>query len=285
MSATATSLLGLLDIEADPRKSREHILISSLLDRAWRGGEGMDLPALIRGITKPPFERVGVVDLESFFPEKERFALALSLNQLVAAPGFEVWLEGDPLDVGRLLYTEDGRPRLSIVSIAHLEDRERMFVVSSLLNEVVAWTRSRPGSSSLAALLYMDEVTGYLPPVANPPSKGPMLTLLKQARAFGLGVVLATQNPVDLDYKAIANAGTWLLGRLQTERDKERVLDGLLSAANQSLDRAEIARLLSGLPSRVFLMQAVHGTRLFPARWTLSYLAGPLGREQVRRQS
>ena len=285
VTATTASLLGLLGVEGDPLRSREHILVASLLDRAWREHASLDLAGLIQGIRKPPFERVGVVDLESFFPEKERFELAMTLNNLLASPGFDVWLAGDPLDVSQLLYASDGRPRLSVVSIAHLDDRERMFVVSTLLNEVVAWTRSRPGSTSLAAIVYMDEVAGYLPPVANPPSKAPMLTLLKQARAFGVGVVLATQNPVDLDYKALSNAGTWFLGRLQTERDKQRVLDGLTSsAAGATVDRAELERRLSGLPSRVFLMHDVHedGPVLFQTRWTLSYLAGPLTREQIR---
>lgn len=288
VTATAASLLGLVGIAADPLKSREQILLASLLGAAWREGRSLDLPGLVHAIRKPPLERVGVVDLESFYPERERFELAMALNHLIASPGFEVWLEGEPLDVSRLLHRADGRPRLSIVSIAHLEDRERMFVVSALLNEVVSWVRSRPGSSSLAALLYMDEIAGFLPPVANPASKGPMLTLLKQARAFGLGVVLATQNPVDLDYKALANAGTWFLGRLQTERDKQRVLDGLAGAtAGASFDRTVADRLLSSLPKRVFLMHDVHedGPVLFQTRFALSYLAGPLTREQIRRLS
>ncbi len=160
------------------------------------------------------------MDLETFFPATERFELAMQLNNLFASPGFSAWMEGEPLDVERLLYTAEGKPRMSIVSIAHLSDSERMFFVTLLLNEVVAWMRTQSGTSSLRAILYMDEVFGYFPPTANPPSKKPMLTLLKQARAFGLGVVLATQNPVDLDYKGLSNAGTWFLGRLQTERDK-----------------------------------------------------------------
>jgi len=288
VETAATSLLALLGVDADPLKSREHILLASLLDAAWRAGRSYDLPGLIADLQKPPIAKVGVLDVETFFPAQDRFALALRLNNLLAAPGFDVWLRGEPLAFDRLLYGEGGKPRLAVVSIAHLSDAERMFLVSLLLNEAVAWMRSRSGSSSLRALLYMDEVFGYLPPVANPPSKKPMLTLLKQARAFGFGVVLATQNPVDLDYKALSNIGTWFLGRLQTERDKARVLDGLegaSAASGAAFDRATMDRLLSGIKSRVFLVNNVHEDApvLIETRWALSYLAGPLDRAQLRR--
>jgi hypothetical protein len=290
VETAATSLLALLGVDADPLKSREHILLASLLDAAWRAGKSYDLPGLIADLQKPPIAKIGVLDVETFFPAQDRFALALRLNNLLAAPGFDVWLRGEPLSFDRLLYGEGGRPRLAVVSIAHLSDSERMFLVSLLLNEAVSWMRSRSGSSSLRALLYMDEVFGYLPPVANPPSKKPMLTLLKQARAFGFGVVLATQNPVDLDYKALSNIGTWFLGRLQTERDKARVLDGLegaSAASGTAFDRATMDRLLSGIKARVFLLHNVHddAPQLMETRWALSYLAGPLDRSQVRRLS
>ncbi len=283
-----SGLLTLLGIPVDPIRSREHILMSTLLDRAWREGRSLDLPTLIREIQNPPIQRVGVFDLSSFFPDGERFELAMTLNNLLASPGFSAWGEGDPLDVGRLLYAADGRPRLSIFSIAHLSDPERMFFVTFLLNEVLSWMRTQPGSRTLRALLYMDEIFGYFPPSANPPSKAPMLTLLKQARAYGLGVLLATQNPVDLDYKGLSNAGTWFLGRLQTERDKMRVIEGLegaSSAAGASFDRAAMERTLAGLGSRVFLMNNVHEDRplLFHTRWALSYLGGPLTRDQIKR--
>ena len=231
IGGSVAGLLGLLGIEADPVKSREHILLSSILDAAWRAGQSPDLAGLIGQVQKPPFDKVGVFDVESFFPARERTELALRINGLLAAPGFDAWLTGDPLDMQRLLYTADGRPRISIVSIAHLNDAERMFVVTLVANELIAWMRRQSGTTSLRAIFYMDEIAGYLPPVAIPPSKPPMLTLMKQARAFGIGVVLATQNPVDLDYKGLGNAGTWFIGRLQTERDKARVLDGLEGAA------------------------------------------------------
>jgi DNA helicase HerA-like ATPase len=290
VGAAVSGLLALLGVEADPLRSREHILLATLVDRAWQAGRDVDLAGLIREIQKPPVERVGVLDLESFFPEKDRFELAMRLNNLLASPGFAAWLEGDPLDVGGLLHTADGRPRLSILSIAHLSDAERTFFVTLLLGEIVAWMRAQPGTSSLRAILYMDEVFGYLPPTANPPTKTPLLTLLKQARAFGLGVVLATQNPVDLDYKALTNAGTWLVGRLQAERDKARLLDGLegaSAAAGRALDRAKTDAILSALPKRVFLMHDVHEDApvVLQTRWTLSYLRGPLTREQIRTLS
>lgn len=284
--STVSGLLALLNIKADPIQSKEHILLSNILDHHWRAGKGLDMPALIREIQNPPFQKVGFLDLESIYPEKERFELSMAVNNLLASPGFSAWMQGEPLDIQKLYYTPEGKPRLSIISIAHLSDAERMFFVTILLNEVVAWMRAQPGTSSLRSLLYMDEVFGYFPPTANPPSKQPMLTLLKQARAFGLGVVLATQNPVDLDYKGLSNAGTWFLGRLQTERDKARVLDGLEGAAatsGASFSRSRIEEILSGLGNRVFLLNNVHDDEpvLFQTRWALSYLRGPLTRDQI----
>ncbi|RIK77197.1 MAG: ATP-binding protein [Planctomycetota bacterium] len=286
ITSSASGLLALLGIDADPLRSREHILLANILDRAWRGGEDVDLGNLIRQIQTPPFDKVGFLDLESFFPAKDRFELAMSLNNLLASPGFSGWASGEVLDVQRLLYTSAGRPRVSIVSIAHLSEAERMFFVTILLNELIAWMRKQSGTSSLRAILYMDEVFGYLPPTANPPSKTPMLTLLKQARAYGLGLVLATQNPVDLDYKALSNAGTWFIGRLQTERDKARVLDGLegaSAAAGAAFDRATMDAMISGLRNRVFLLNDVHedAPAVFETRWAMSYLRGPLTRDQI----
>jgi hypothetical protein len=286
IGTTTTSLLGLLGVDADPIKSREHILIATILDGAWRKGEALDLAALIQQIQSPPVKRVGVLDLEAFFPSKDRFALAMSLNNLLAAPGFGAWMEGEPLDVDGLLHTPAGKPRVAIVSIAHLNDAERMFFVSLLLNQVVGWMRAQSGTTSLRALVYMDEIFGFFPPVANPPSKTPLLTLLKQARAFGVGVVLATQNPVDLDYKGLSNTGTWFIGRLQAERDKARLLDGLEGAAagGKGFDRAGLERTLSGLSSRIFLLNNVHEDHpvVFESRWALSYLRGPLTRAQIK---
>ena len=283
-SGVASSLLTLLGIDADPVKSREHILLTSILQAEWSAGRGVDLGGLIRLIQTPPLARVGIMELESFFPEKDRFALAMIVNHLLAAPRFQSWLAGDSIDIDRMLYGEAGKPRIAVFSIAHLEDTERMFFVSLLLNEVVAWMRTRSGTSSLRAIVYMDEIFGFLPPVENPPSKRPLLTLLKQARAFGVGVVAATQNPVDLDYKALSNAGTWFVGRLQTERDKKRLADGLASASGMGLDAGELERTIGSLEPRVFLLHNVHDAApvLFQSRWCLSYLAGPMTREQIR---
>ncbi len=284
--AAVSGLLALMQIDADPISSREHILLSTILESSWKQGQDVDMGTLIRSIQAPAFDRVGFLDLESFFPAAERFKLAMSLNNLLASPSFAAWLEGDPLDIQKLLYTPEGKPRLAIISIAHLSDAERMFFVTILLNEVIGWMRSQLGTSSLRALLYMDEVFGYFPPTANPPSKQPMLTLLKQARAFGLGCVLATQNPVDLDYKGLSNAGTWFLGRLQTERDKLRVLEGLEGAAasaGSGFDRQKMEQTLAGLGSRVFLMNNVHEDEpvVFKTRWALSFLCGPISRQQI----
>ena len=281
-AGTATSVLALARVDAPPR-SREHTLLAMLLTAAWREGHDLELSRLVQQVQSPPFGKVGVVDLESFFPAKDRFQLAMQLNALLAAPGFEQWLEGASLDPSSLLYTADGRPRVAIFSIAHLGDAERMFFVTLLLHQVVAWMRRQPGTTSLRAILYMDEIVGYFPPVANPPSKEPLLTILKQGRAFGVAALLATQNPVDLDYKGLANTGTWFLGRLQTDRDKQRVLDGLEGAAAGGIDRASVDRLLSSLGKRVFLLHNVHesGPIVFQTRWTMSYLRGPMTRDQI----
>jgi hypothetical protein len=288
VGVTATSLLGLLGIDADPIQSREHILISTILEGAWREGRDLDLASLIHTIQKPPVTKVGVLELEAFFPAPDRLELATALNNLLASPGFAAWMEGEPLDPAALLHTPEGKPRLSIISIAHLGDEERMFFVTLLLNQVTGWMRRQSGTTSLRAILYMDEIFGFFPPVANPPSKQPLLTLLKQARAYGLGVVLATQNPVDLDYKGLSNAGTWFLGRLQTERDKARVLEGLegaVTGAGQRFDRTSMDRILSSLGTRIFLMHNVHedAPEVFETRWAMSYLRGPLTREQIKR--
>jgi hypothetical protein len=288
IATTVTSLLGLLNISADPLQSREHILISTLIGQMWQRGQDLDIAALIGQIQNPPVTKVGVLDLESFYPSKDRFGLVMALNNLLASPGFNAWLEGVPLDIGQILYTPQGKPRVAIFSVAHLPDNERMFFVSMLLNQILGWMRTQPGTTSLRALVYMDEIFGYFPPTANPPSKRPLLTLLKQARAFGVGVVLATQNPVDLDYKGLSNTGTWFIGRLQTERDKARVMEGLEGAAasaGSNFNRQKMEQLLASLGSRVFLMNNTHEDEpvVFQTRWCLSYLRGPLTRSQIKQ--
>jgi hypothetical protein len=287
VNTTVTSLLGLIGIESDPIRSREHILISTILSNAWTNGSSLDLASLIQQIQTPPVKQIGVLEMESFYPSRNRFDLAMQINNLLAAPGFRFWMEGEPLDVKSFLYTPNGKPRVSIFSIAHLGDSERMFFVSLLLNHVVGWMRTKSGTTSLRAILYIDEVFGYLPPVANPPSKLPLLTLMKQARAFGIGVALVTQNPVDLDYKSLSNTGTWFIGRLQTDRDKIRVLDALEGASTSTgkgFDRNQMDQIIAGLGNRVFLMHNVHddAPEVFTTRWAMSYLAGPLTREQIK---
>ena len=286
IGAVVAGLLGLLGIDADPIRSREYLLLAAILESSWRQGQSPDLAAVIQAVQKPPVDKVGVFDLESFYPAKERMELALRVNGLLASPGFDAWLAGDALDVQKLLYTDAGKPRIAVISIAHLNDSERMFVVTLVANELVAWMRRQSGTTSLRAIFYMDEVFGYFPPSAMPPSKLPLLTLMKQARAFGLGVVLATQNPVDLDYKGLGNAGTWFIGRLQTERDKNRVIEGLLGTeAAGGMDRAGLEALMSSLSQRAFLMRNVHDDTpvLFRTRWALSYLRGPLTLAEIGR--
>ncbi|MEO7094684.1 MAG: DUF87 domain-containing protein, partial [Polyangiales bacterium] len=290
VEAAVSGLLALVGIAADPLRSREHVLLSQLLDAPWREGKDVELVTLIQGVVKPPFTQIGAFDLETFFPAKERTELALVLNTLVASPAFAAWTKGQPLEISSLLYTPEGKPRVAVLSIAHLGEAERMFFVTLLLQEVISWMRTQPGTSSLRAIVFMDEVMGYLPPTAVPPSKKPMLTLLKQARAYGVGMVVATQNPVDIDYKALANAGTWFLGRLQTERDKARVIEGLegaSAAAGKAFDKAAMEATLAGLQSRQFVMNDVHDDHpiVLQSRFAMSYLAGPLTRAQIQRLS
>ena len=287
VTVTVSSLLGLLGIESDPLQGREHLLLATILNAAWREGKNLDIESIIRLIQTPPFSKVGVLDLETFYPSKDRFGLVMTMNGLLASPTFGMWTAGDPLDIDKILYTPAGKPKVSIFYIAHLSDAERMFFVSTLLNQVVSWMRTQPGTSSLRAILYMDEIFGYFPPVANPPSKRPMLTLLKQARAFGVGILLATQNPVDLDYRGLSNTGTWFIGRLQTERDKQRLLDGLegvAASSGDSFDRSTLDRMISDLSQRVFLLNNTHEDEpeVFQTRWVMSYMRGPLTRDHIK---
>jgi hypothetical protein len=278
-----SGLLGLVGIEADPLQSREHILLSQIVEDAWRAGRGLSLESLIPAVADPPFEKVGALPVESVFPRRERQGLMMALNNLLASPRFESWREGQPLDVERLLRAPDGRPCLSIVHTAHLQEEERLFVTALLLDKVKTWMRRQGGTAGLRALVYMDEIYGYFPPhPKDPPPKRPLLTLLKQARAQGVGVVLATQNPVDLDYKGLANIGTWLVGKLQTEQDRERLRDGLLGAG---MKVKEVEDMLDATRKRVFLLHDVHRGKptLLHSRFALSYLRGPLTREEISR--
>ena len=285
VSATTTSLLALVNINGDPLQSKEHILLSSLLLHFWRKGEALSMESLIGQIVSPPFTKVGVFSLDTFFPQNDRMSLAMTLNNILASPTFSAWTEGEPLDIQRILYGENGSPRTAIFSIAHLSDAERMFFVTMLLNQVIGWMRSQQGTSSLKALLYMDEIFGYFPPTANPPSKKPMMLLLKQARAFGVGVVLSTQNPVDLDYKGLSNIGTWFVGRLQTRQDQDKVVDGIVGASDGNLDGAKVRSLLSDMKGRQFLVNSAHLDEplLFETRWVMSYLKGPISKSDIKK--
>ncbi|HSO11373.1 MAG TPA: hypothetical protein VLT51_03280, partial [Anaerolineales bacterium] len=283
IASTVTALLGLVGYEdIDPLRSREHILLANIFENAWSRMENVDLTELILQTQNPPFDKLGAFPVDTFFPAKDRMELAMVLNNILASPAFETWREGHPLDIGSMIYTDDGHPRHSIFYLAHLSDAERMFFVALLLSAVETWMRTQSGVTSLRAILYMDEIFGYLPPQRNPASKQPLLRMLKQARAFGLGLLLATQNPVDVDYKALSNAGTWFIGKLQTEQDKNRLLDGLESAAG-GVSRNIFDKLISSLGKRVFVLHNVHAKRpeLFQSRWAMNYLAGPMTRTQI----
>ena len=283
ISSTVTALLELVGFKnIDPIRSREHILLSNIFEYNWSKGTNLTLEALILQVQNPPFDKLGVFAMSKFYPEKERFELAMLLNNFIAAPSFENWLKGQPLDIGSILYAPDGKPRHSVFYLAHLSDQERMFFVTLLYSAIETWMRSQAGTTNLRALVYFDEIVGYLPPVANPPSKPIILRMLKMARAFGVGLVLSTQNPIDLDYKALSNTGTWMIGRLQTEQDKARLLDGLDGIAG-GFDRAYFDKAISALGKRVFLLHNVHakGPEVFTTRWAMNYLPGPITREKL----
>ncbi len=281
--SAASNLLHLIGMEADPIQSREHVFLSEIIRQRWSEGKAVDLPHLIQAVQNPPLGTIGVMDIETFFPEKDRFNLALQINSILASPSFASFLQGEPLNIDSLLYTAEGKPRLSILSLSHLSETNRMFFVTMLLNQMIAWMRSKQGTDSLRALFYMDEIFGYFPPVANPPSKLPLLTLLKQARAYGLGMVLATQNPADLDYKGLSNIGTWFIGRLSTERDRSRLLEGMVDIAHVGLERGSLSDTIANLEKREFLVRrpSEKEPTLFTTRFCMSYLAGPLTREQT----
>lgn len=285
IEGTVTAILGLIGLDdIDPVSDPEHILLSKIIADSWAAGNDVDMGELIMQTQNPPFDKLGFFSVDQFFPKKKRIALAMKLNSIIAAPSFQPWITGEPLDIQSLFYSEDGKPKHSIFYIAHLSETERMFIVTLLYSAIETWMRSQSGSTSLRALVYFDEVFGYLPPTANPPSKKPMLRMFKQARAFGVGMVVATQNPVDIDYKGLSNAGTWLIGRLQTERDKERLLDGLQGASGGNFDRSTSDKMLSGLGKREFLINNVHdrnGPSLFQTRWAMNYMAGPMTRKQI----
>jgi hypothetical protein len=282
IESTVTSLLGLVGIDADPLGSREHVLLSNLLEHNWRAGTDLDLGTLIGQVQRPPLRKLGVFELDAFLPPDERNELAVRLNALVASPSFAAWGRGAALDPDTLLRAEGGKPRAAVIYLAHLSDQERQLVVTLVLSRLLTWMHEQSGTGELRTLVYLDEVMGFAPPTAVPPSKKPILTLLKQGRAFGVGMVVATQNPVDLDYKAMANAGSWFVGRLQTERDKERVLEGLRSAAG-GVDVAALDERIGGLEPRQFLLQSAHrdAPELFSTRWAMSFLRGPLTKEQI----
>jgi len=277
-----SGLLGLVGVAADPLSSREHILLSNLINHSWSEGRPLDLPTLVGLVGNPPIRKLGVFELDQFFPPDDRMALAMKLNGLLASPAFAAWANGPALDIQSMLYGSDGAPRCAIVTTSHLSDDERQFATSLVLSKLVTWMRRQSGTSDLRALVYIDEVAGYLPPTANPPTKKPIMTLMKQARAFGVGTILSTQNPVDIDYKALSNAGTWMIGRLQTDRDKQRLLDGL-STASGGVDIAETDDTISGLGKREFVLRRAgkDTTEVFTTRFAMSYLRGPMTRNQI----
>jgi hypothetical protein len=288
INGTVTALLSLVGKNASATEDPEHVLLANIFEFNWRQGRDLTLEDIIIQVQQPPFDKLGVFPIDKYISERKRYKLAMELNNIIASPSFQSWLRGEPLDIQSLLYQPNGRPRVSIFYIAHLSQQERMFIITLLLENMLAWMRMQSGTSSLRALMYIDEMFGYFPPYPkNPPTKDPILRLLKQARAFGIGMILATQNPGDLDYKGLSNAGTWFIGRLQSDNDRKKVMSGLesLATADSNLDLKDVERLIAEVEPRVFLMHNVHndgGPLLMHTRWAMSYLRGPLTRQQVR---
>ena len=284
VSGTVSGLLGLVGRESDPVRDPAHVVLSTILEQAWAAGEDPDLQTLILRLVDPPFAKVGVFPLDRFFPPDDRMDLAMLLNGVVASPGFAAWTRGDPLDLDALLggpaglpARDGGRTPVHVFSLAHLADAQRQFFLALLLGRLRTWSRSQPGTSALRAVLFIDEALGCIPPdPRQPATKAPLLAMLKQSRAVGLGVVLATQNPVDLDYKAISNAGLWFLGRLQTRQDRDRLLKGI--------GRPELDEQVGALEARRFLVLDAHcdTPRLLRTRWAMSYLRGPFTRADIQ---
>jgi hypothetical protein len=277
VNGVTSALLSLVGRGGDPLSDRDHVLTASVILERWRRRETLDLAALLASLVNPPMDTLGALSVESFYPRDERMKLVMALNTLLASPAFAAWTEGVPLDMD-LLLGRDATPRASIVSVAHLDETQRLFVIALLTSELVAWMRRQPAHAGLRALLYMDEVQGIMPPYPrNPPTKQPLLTLFKQGRAYGVGAWVATQNPVDLDYKVLGNAGVKLVGRLITDRDRERALEGLDLARLPDGRRAD--EIVAGLGKREFLLTDVRAkqrARSFGSRWAMSYLRGPV---------
>ena len=279
-----SGLISLVEKDVDPLQDPRHVLLVAILCFTWDKGASLSLEDLITHLVDPPFPKVGVFPVDRFLSPDDRMKLALQLNNLVASPGFAAWKQGEALDIGALMTSTDGRTPVNLFYLSHLGEKERQFFVGRLMNQVLSWSRTLTGSASLRALVYFDEVAGYLPPYpANPPSKAPILTMLKQSRAVGVGICLATQNPVDLDYKALSNIGTWMIGRLQTQQDRDRVRDGLISAAG-GLSSTELEAEFSKLQARSFLLRTPATQRpcVLQTRWAMSYLRGPITLQELK---
>jgi hypothetical protein len=292
LSAAISLVLRVMGRDDDPARSREHVLLSLLAERRLRAGEGATLDVLIGDLSEPPFETVGALALDEFVSVNERASLAAALNALLASPTFAAWRTGEGIDVARWMSPrEDAKVPAVIVSVAHLDDEARMHVLGIVLEETLSWTRSLPGTNKLRALVVFDEVYGLVPPhPANPPTRTPLVSLMKQGRAFGVGVVLATQNPMDLDYRTISNAGLWAVGRLQTDADRARVIEGLTGAKVSRRSKASgselsLADTVKDLGPRWFVWRDAHDRRgpiLARTRDTLSWLRGPMTSADLR---
>jgi hypothetical protein len=293
VSAAISLLLRLIGRDPDAARSREHALLSVFVERRLERGLPCDLGALLQDLLEPPIQIVGSLPIDSYVSAKARADFAASLNTLLVSPSFVNWRQGASLRIGEWLKPAseraDGKTPLVIVSVAHLDDDDRALVLGVLLEEFLSWVRSLPGTQDLRALLVFDEVYGYLPPHPHKPAtKQPLMLLLKQARAYGVGVILATQNPMDIEYRALSNASLWYVGRLQTDADRARVVEAMSQSGGTGAQSApRLAHLIKQLKNRFFIMRNLRAKdatlTLHQPRWAMSYLRGPLTPAEVRR--
>ncbi len=281
LEAAISLVLRLMGREHEPTRSREHALLTAIAERRLRANVSTTLEALLPDVLEPPFDSIGALTVEQYMSEKSRASLAADLNTLIASSSLARWRAGQDLDVGRWMQPVDEKTPATIVSVAHLDESERALALGVVLEETLAWVRSQSGTSRLRALVVFDEVYGFLPPHPHaPPTKRPLVALMKQARAFGVGVLLATQNPMDLDYRALSNAGTWIIGRLQTDADRARVIEGLGERA-----KGPMAKLVQKIAPRWFVVResGSGAPALLQPRWAISVLRGPMTAAEVRR--
>jgi hypothetical protein len=260
----ARGLLSLVDAAAGP-VDPPFLLLCAVLDAAWVAGERPTLHDVVVRLVDPPFARLGAFPVDTVLPRKQRMELAIRLNGWLASPQLQSWATGEPVDPDRWL---GGKPTATVIALSHLDDALRQLAAGWVLSRLAGWSRRQAGSEALRLAVVLDEAWGFCPPAPrDPPTKRPLLQLAKQARAVGVGLVSATQNPVDLDYALLSNAATWFVGRLATPQDREKVSDGASATARG---------WLADLAPRTFLVRRTGREERLRTTDTRTPLLGPV---------